>query len=426
MSLRLPAPTFTSYIPPTTPPLTQFTPAPTCYPTTAGQQMWHVTGLCYPYPHPPGGDPKDWEVPRPVCTYTRAGNPQENKPECGNRWGGPGNVEGIIGSCPVGFTSAGVDPMYGFKPFDRTSWGPTPTTEVFDATASAIICCPSVSGLQFKARTTGNVYIPSTTFHNGVLFTMDVPVPHCYAHPATALDGKTVTMGVYHDSRVFDRKVKRDEEKLAVKRQESIDFADWPWETPGWGGWGDMGKTTTAVFNAQRDTIWADEVRYHYTVFHGTHTCYENCHDYFTNSYYNTDPNFAPTTTPETTTTSTPPFSKSSHAQPSGGFSYPYGGGGTGSPPYPTKGYDNGAPYPSKAYDHDVPYPTQGNSDGEYGPGKGNEGQGGNKPPVYSGRPPLQSSINEPVQAGASGIRVGGLAVLSTLAAGFLGITLAL
>jgi len=35
-----------------------------------------------------------------------------------------------------------------------------------------------------------------------------VPAPYCYAHPNTAfkLDGKQVTMGVYHDNRTYDKK----------------------------------------------------------------------------------------------------------------------------------------------------------------------------------------------------------------------------
>ncbi|KAK4210335.1 hypothetical protein QBC37DRAFT_35681 [Rhypophila decipiens] len=401
MAVNIPAATFTTYIPPTTPPLTQFTPAPTCYPKTSGEQMWHVTGLCYPYAR--NGNPNS--VPLPQCTYTRAGNPEENKAECGNRWGGPGIDQGVIGSCPVGFTSAGVDNGYPSNPFDRTFWFPTLTSQIFDVTATAVICCPSVEGLDFKARSTGNVYTETSTFHSGVWFDMYVPVPYCYAHPATALDGKTVTMGVYHDSRVFDRKKKRE---VGSSQEESLNKRqDWPWDAPGF-GWGDVGQTTTAVFNARHDTIWAEEVRYYYTVFHKTHTCYEKCAEYFSSSYYNTDPNFTPP--PPTMTPTTTPPAVSPH--PSSGFPHSSGFGGSGRPPYPS----------SSSRGSGAPFPTSSGGGG----GKDDGGHAGNKPPVYTGKPPLQNNFTGPVQSEAPGVRLGSLAVLSTLAVGFLGLTLAL
>jgi len=286
-----------SYIPPTTPPVTRFEPAPTCLPTTAGDKLWLVSGLCYAYP---GNDVRPWPStlsPRPGCTYTRAGNPAADNNACNPNWWTTDTVgaDGATlryGECPAGYTTAGV--YFTYKPFDSTSYGLNrgdPSTAFqYDVTHTRVGCCPEVDGLEFKFRDFGNVYTSSTTFYEGYHWEMEVPIPFCYAHPVTALDGKEVTMRLYNDGRTFDRR------RRGLKRQADSEVnSDDPW---GFGTriWGETGETTTAVFDADVDTIWAEDIGFDYTVFHGTHTCFENCGQYFEESYHITNPNPPATT----------------------------------------------------------------------------------------------------------------------------------
>ena len=410
--LQLPLPTTalatptSTYVTPTTPPLVTFTPAPTCIPTTAGDQMWLVTGWCFPYPDWDRPYPSSWSlVERPHCTYTRAGNPDENNENCnGNRWNW--NAPGPVGGCPVGYTSAGTSSMgHLSKPFDKTLHDQD-TTLRYDVTATAVGCCPSVEGLDFKYRTDGRIYSDVHTRLNGVDWKMEVPVPFCYAHPATQLDGHEVTMGVYHDGRVYDKKKKRQ------------DFT-----SPGYyftHSWGDQDETTTAVFDAGRDTVWAEDYSYAYTVFHGTHTCYENCREYFSSSYGNTDPNNTPTTAAATTTTaekvestteSTTHYPRPSTSSLSTGLT---GGETMTSPRTATLDPSGGSP----------PSATGGNSAGSGG--ESTNGTFSFSAPSSSAAPQGSSGGSDTHRSGASAVQLGTATLMSLLATGFLGTLLAL
>jgi hypothetical protein len=57
--------------------------------------------------------------------------------------------------------------------------------------------------------------------------------------------------------------------------------------------------TTDAVWDEAHNTVYALGQTVLYTVFHGTNTCFEECDEYFTYSYYDTKG----TPVPRTTTT---------------------------------------------------------------------------------------------------------------------------
>jgi len=256
-----PTPTITSapegtYVPPPSHPLTQFTPAPSCL---AQSNLWFVSTSCYLT-----GDV--FSPPWLSCTMNEFGEPNVANKDCyGQQFAastlGPDGTNSFYATCPVGYTTALTTTS---KPFDSRGFSSS-TTETFDVVATNIICCPSGHGYDFKYSEIRE----TTTIHDNRPYDVQLYImPGCVASHVKALSKQDVTMQLFSDPRVWD------------KRQD---------ETP---------RTTTA-WDYEHNTLWAQEAPIRYTVFHGTYTCYDQCTDYFQYSYYNTDPN-APTTTATT------------------------------------------------------------------------------------------------------------------------------
>lgn len=266
LSVSTPTPTPTrapesSYVAPPSHPVTQFTPAPSCL---AESNLWFVSTDCYLTV-----SPNDNRPPWLSCTMTEFGEPDLMKTACyGEPWAsttvGRDGTESFYATCPVGYTTASVSTT---NPFDKPLYATAPT-ERFDVVVSSVRCCPSGHDFKFtEIRET-------STSHNGRQYNVQMlPMPACVATHVKTLSGEKVTMKLYSDSQVWD------------KRQE---------ETP----------LTTTAWDYEHDTLWARHMNVYYTVFHGTYTCYEKCDDYFTYSYHNTDPN-APTTTSDTAASET-------------------------------------------------------------------------------------------------------------------------
>jgi hypothetical protein len=195
---------------------------------------------------------------------TEFGEPNVDKTACYGSDGfrktvGEDGTASFFGTCPVGYSTALTTTT---KPFDEPRYAST-KTETFDAVATHVMCCPSGHGYDFKYSEIRE----TTTRHDGRNYDVQLYImPACVATRVKTLSGKDVTMGLFSDPRVWD---KRD-------------------ETPA--------TTTTAAWDYEHDTLWAQERRFEYTVFHGTYSCYDGCEDYFTYSYHNTDPNAPPPT----------------------------------------------------------------------------------------------------------------------------------
>ncbi|KAK3326644.1 hypothetical protein B0H66DRAFT_530639 [Apodospora peruviana] len=258
-----------AYIPPPSHPLTQFTPAPSCLPSA--DNLWLVSSSCYlangPYLESP---------PWLQCTLTEAGEPDISKTACyqngDSSTTGPDGTASFYSTCPAGYTVALSDT---YRPFDEPRYGGD-VTKTYDAVVSAFTCCPT--GFDFVLR--GDID-ESTTVHDGTAFTVNLyPMPICVQTSVSALASQEVTMKLFSDDRVWDRKLRPRETEAVI--------TDAPVPT----------TTTTATWDVEHDTLYAQAEQISYVVFHKTYTCYESCSEYFTYSYYNTDPDVTP---PETT-----------------------------------------------------------------------------------------------------------------------------
>ncbi|GAB1315256.1 hypothetical protein MFIFM68171_05466 [Madurella fahalii] len=276
-----PAPTGT-YIPPPSAAVTQFTPSPSCL---SESNFWLVSASCYL-------DNEPRSPPWLQCTYTLAGDPDVSHTACYPEvYGRPTVVSGTpfhYSACPAGYT---VAHSHFYKPFDLPSYASS-KTQTFEVEASAYTCCPSAFGdIDF---TYTMLHPTSKTVHGGATHTVNVyPLPWCVASRVSQLGGVTVTMSLYSDARVWDR-----------KRQ------------------GHRYGTTEAMWDVAGDTLFAHGPQLSWTVFHGTHTCFESCDDYFRYSYHNTDPNYVP---PTTTMSTVDP--RQTHVEGSGGGALQIGTG---------------------------------------------------------------------------------------------------
>ncbi|KAH6630559.1 hypothetical protein B0J18DRAFT_105110 [Chaetomium sp. MPI-SDFR-AT-0129] len=285
-----PAPTGT-YVPPPSPAVTQFTPAPTCLDES---NLWIISASCYLEDDVSLASP-----PWIQCTYTELGAPNPSDPACYQQSTATtvDNTKAYYSDCPAGYTPAATN-LY--KPFDLPLYESV-KTETFDVVVTAYTCCPQAASVVDDAGSAHPIPFTTTdydgfkTVHDGQTHSVFMyVVPRCVATHISALDHKTVTLGLYSDGRVWD---KRDVSPAttapaaAGKRQLNP-----PSEPLG---------TTQAVWDAEHDLLFANVQQVSWTVFHGTYTCYEGCDDYFTYSYHNTDPNYTPSTT--TTTSATTP-----------------------------------------------------------------------------------------------------------------------
>ncbi|KAK3328259.1 hypothetical protein B0T19DRAFT_185954 [Cercophora scortea] len=288
-----PTPTLSAYAPPTTPPLTTFEPPASCVADDA--HLWLVTTSCYlPWPI----ETPDWLE----CTMTVAGDPNQQNTDCYGHYGtpppSPDSTTTYYSGCPAGYTAAGSSIT---KPFDTTWAGYS--YETYDIAATSFTCCPD----NYYFTNGGIIGSPySVTTHNGASYTVTYyPLPSCTAERITRLAGQAVTMSQYWDNRVMD---KRDVPVLAERQ------GAWEGTT--------LDGVVTKTWDLARDTLYAKEQYYQYTVFHGTHTCYENCEQYFSSSYSITGP-YIPGPSSTTTEASATSQSEPSSVQSSGGESVP-------------------------------------------------------------------------------------------------------
>lgn len=252
----LPTPTYPprgKYIPPPSPAVTRFTPAPSCLP--ASSNLWLVSDKCSLHTPTTLHSP-----PWLQCTYTVAGEPDTARADCYQTSQATvvSGTPSYYTACPVGYTTANVSVR---KPYDDS-------TRTFDVEWSSIACCPSAFGDVPFTYSSNTVSLLRTTTYDGEMHYLlwDV-VPRCFAAGIDRLDGQEVHMGLYSDQ------------------------GEWVWELeeepPGRRY---NGTTTAAVWDRARDTLFAHAATVTYAVFHGTHTCFERCGEYFTYSYYNTPP----------------------------------------------------------------------------------------------------------------------------------------
>ncbi|KAK3685156.1 hypothetical protein B0T22DRAFT_442349 [Podospora appendiculata] len=229
-----------------------------------------------------------------MCTLNVAGDPNQQNANCYDHYGtpppSPDSTTTYYSGCPAGYTVAASSVT---KPFD-TTWARY-KYETYDIR----LANGGILGLPY-----------SVTSHNGVRYTVTYyPLPSCTGDRIMRLADTAVSMSRFWDNRIMDKRNVLEEQQSA-------------WEGTTLDG------VLTKVWDLARDTLYAKEQYYHYTVFHGTHTCYDNCDQYFSSSYYNTDPN------PSLPTTSqSEPSSISSDYLPSGSYGHSSGGG---SVPVPT------------------------------------------------------------------------------------------
>jgi hypothetical protein len=167
-------------------------------------------------------------------------------------------------ACPVGYTVASA---WTDKPFDETSTLPSASWQTHAVDATRMVCCPSaVQGVSFEWAMNGDPPLSTaTTVHDGVTYTVTRdPLPECFAtgRAMAPLDGRAVTLGLYSDASGYS-----PSDKPPGRKYEA---------------------TTEAVWDAERDVLFAHPAMVRFTVFHGTYTCVAGCEDYFTYSYHNT------------------------------------------------------------------------------------------------------------------------------------------
>lgn len=258
-----PTPT-TSYVPPPSHPTTQFTPAPSCigdsdmYLVSTSCQILHDSGsiLTPDWLECSITEFGEWNTQNKACFATKGFYPQTT---------GDDGTASFYAGCPVGYTTASETT---YRPYDTSHYtdGSTKVTESFDVVVTAVACCPT-GDYSFKLS---DVHTTSTSRGDGYEYVDMYPMPRCVAQYVKELSGKDVELTLAANHQAMDKK----------KRQEA---------TPG-------PEVTTRPW-ADDAFLFAESAAAAVTVFHGTYSCYENCDDYFTSSYNNTDPNYTPTST---------------------------------------------------------------------------------------------------------------------------------
>ncbi|KAK4148463.1 hypothetical protein C8A00DRAFT_19712 [Chaetomidium leptoderma] len=248
---------FGTYVPPPSTAVTQFTPAPSCL---AESNVWLVSDRCSLTTTP--------RIPPWLqCTHTVAGNPDFAQGAC---YPGPSTVVSgtptYYTACPVGYTTANST---FYKPFNEAA-------RTYEVEASRVTCCPSAFGdVTFTHTSPGWTY---TTIHDGTVHRVSSATlpPFCAASRVSQLKDKTLTMGLYSNGAEEGR----------------------PGRT--------YDGASEAVWDAAQNTMYAEAQTVSWTVFHGTHTCFEwsDCNNYFTYSYGNTMGPGIPVRSPSTTAAS--------------------------------------------------------------------------------------------------------------------------
>ncbi|KAI0132604.1 hypothetical protein BJ170DRAFT_680486 [Xylariales sp. AK1849] len=232
-----PTPTFPATITPT--PTVQFVPPSECLDPA---NIWIVTTSCY-IESPTYGSAPDWLQ----CAVTNFGAPDWYDPTCFLPTE-PKTTQGAdvlyYDGCPSGYgaVSSMSGPGYDTYRYD---------VGYFDISYYSTACCPTEYGF---GKAPWNAGQSITTVHDDITYGVHVyPPPGCYATSVSGLSGKDVPMRTTSNSMAWD------------KRQEAF--------------------PTTTSWDYQAGTLFAHEVNVGYTVFMGTHTCYESCSTWLTYYY---------------------------------------------------------------------------------------------------------------------------------------------
>ncbi|KAJ8129367.1 hypothetical protein O1611_g4262 [Lasiodiplodia mahajangana] len=228
----------------TSPPTLPFVPPPEC---NDPSNHWIVTTSCY---IEDGFDHPNWLT----CTISDFGAPSWYDPSC--HIPGPTEapyyqdapkitVDGVVSyyaGCPVGYSTARTTANPGYFALDYTDVH-------FDATAYNIQCCPTQYDFQIYTEEPDTRKMTST-IHNGVTYPLFIyPLPACAATSIQQLSGKEIPVQTWSNDMAWD------------KRKRQVQTIPWDYE---------------------HGTMFAHQQQYDYTVFHGTHTCFEYCSDWFT------------------------------------------------------------------------------------------------------------------------------------------------
>ena len=226
------------------------------------------------------------------CTVAKAGEPDIHNTDCyqghddqSDRTTGPDGTATFYSDCPVGYTVAHSTTRH---PFDEGMYDTYGPSKLYSATLSSFLCCPTNYAFTYYQddtlySTTAPALYPETfsvQFHN---------VPKCRMTHVWPLANRALTMTLSAaDNLLGERK------KLPRGQQQVL--APKPTPPP----------VTTTRWDVEDKTLWAEAQHFSYIVFHETYTCYENCDEYFTYSYHNTDPNVKPTGVPRVVRTKPP------------------------------------------------------------------------------------------------------------------------
>ncbi|TRX95052.1 hypothetical protein FHL15_004137 [Xylaria flabelliformis] len=216
----------------TSPPTAQFTPGPGC---VDPEDHWVVVTSCAAvalgendsiHPSP------DWLT----CQFTQFGPPENGPASCYVPYSAQTVVDAetrFYSGCPSGYTGAST------LSNSRSDGLET----YFD-----VVCCPSQYNFNVDDYFTGG-YMKFTTERDGVSYDVGYPLPGCATSHISELSGKDIAVQTQFNTYGWE------------KRQ----IANVPWDY-------------------LHGTMYAEVLSYRYTVFHGTHTCYQDCrgwHDYY-------------------------------------------------------------------------------------------------------------------------------------------------
>ncbi|KAI1132590.1 hypothetical protein F5Y10DRAFT_230909 [Nemania abortiva] len=264
----LPTPTLPAVI--TSPPTAQFTPGPGC---VDPEDHWVVVTSCFAFalgeyyslsPSP------DWLT----CQLTQFGPPENAPASCFMPYSAQTVVDAetrFYSDCPSGYSGA-----------TTLTWSRDDGLE----TDFNVFCCPTQYNFDVNHYFTDNTE-EFITERDGVSYSAEYPLPGCAASYISELSGKEIA-------------VQTDLNTYAWEKRQ---VANVPWDY-------------------ERDTMYAEAQSYSYSVFHGTHTCYQSCQSWY-DYYFSggpepsfTVPDMVPvTTTPLEEPTTTAPASSESEVE---------------------------------------------------------------------------------------------------------------
>ncbi|KAI0449344.1 hypothetical protein F5B21DRAFT_50556 [Xylaria acuta] len=248
----------------TSPPTAQFTPGPGCIDP---EDHWVVVTSCFAialgedyslYPSP------DWLT----CQLTQFGPPRYEPASCYVPYSAQTVVDAdtrFYSGCPAGYTGAATLSISRDDELETN----------FD-----VFCCPTQYNFNVDDYFTSDG-IGFTTERDGVSYDVEYPLPGCATSYISELSGSEIAVQTQINTEAWE------------KRQ----IANVPWDY-------------------QHGTMYAEIQSYSYTIFHSTHTCYQDCYGW--HSYYfsgGPEPSFTAidtipaTTTPAEVPTTTAPTS---------------------------------------------------------------------------------------------------------------------